>query len=111
VRRSGGHAPEGGVFLEESGGGGGELVEAISTLVSSCPPAPVSCGGAAERHFTLNASTTVNFTGSTHVHAYMSHRFQNDHLGSELTLRAEARQFSGYIVLIGSIPTATTFDP
>jgi hypothetical protein len=41
----------------------------------------------------------------------MSHRFQNDHQGSELTLRAEARQFSGYIVLIGSIPTATTFDP
>ena len=110
VRRSDGHAPEGGIFLEESGGdssSSGELAEAINTLVSSVPPAPVPV----ERQFTLNASTTVNFTGSTHVHAYMSHRFQNDHQGSELKLRAEARQFSGFIVLIGSIPSATTFDP
>ena len=107
VRRSCDHAPEGGVFLEERLFGE-EKVEAVSTLVSTTD---MTESGPVERHFMLSASTTVTFTGSTHVHAYMSHRFENEHQKSELQLRSEARQFSGYIVLIGTIPSSNAFDP
>jgi hypothetical protein len=103
VRRSLDHAPEGVLSLEEHPSDG-SIAEPISTLVHSSMS---RCA----MQFTVNAASTISFGGERHLHTYLFHRFESDSLLSELKLRAEARQFSSYIVLVGRITSATTFDP
>jgi len=60
--------------------------------------------------FPINASTNVTFGGDRYLHAWLSHSFSGQP-GPKLVLAARARQFSSYIVLVGSIASATTFEP
>jgi hypothetical protein len=103
VRRSLDHAPEGVVSIEDHPSDG-SIAEPISTLVHSSMSSSLMS-------FTVNAASTISFGGERHLHTYLFHRFENDSLLSSLKLRAEARQFSSYIVLVGRITSATTFDP
>jgi hypothetical protein len=103
VRRSLDHAPEGVVSIDNHPSDG-SIAEPISTLVHSSVSTSLMS-------FTVNAASTISFGGERHLHTYLFHRFENDSLLSTLKLRAEARQFSSYIVLVGRITSATTFDP
>lgn len=60
--------------------------------------------------FALNASTNVTFGGDRHLHTWLSHSFSGQQL-PKLTLVAQARQFSSFIVLIGRIASANVFEP
>ena len=95
------HDPEGTVVLEARAGR--PMPAPISTLVKSGQaPAPM--------RFPLDAATQVSFLGERHLHAWVSHEFSGDS-GQSLTLVARARQFSSFILMIGRITSADTFEP
>lgn len=60
--------------------------------------------------FALDASTNVTFTGERYLHAWISHQFSGSPAPA-LSLTARARQFSSFIVLVGRIASADTFEP
>ena len=111
VRRSSSHAPEGVLSIEEANGDSHEtLPEPIYTHVSSSGGEGGSAPSAVMQ-FSLDASARVRFGGQRHVHGLVLHSFLSDSPSPALTLRAEARQFSSYIVMIGRISSASSFDP
>jgi hypothetical protein len=59
--------------------------------------------------FPLDAATNVTFKGSHYLHAALTQSFQSS--SSNYSLCARARQFSCFIILIGRITSATTFEP
>ncbi|KAI8823110.1 uncharacterized protein EV422DRAFT_523423 [Fimicolochytrium jonesii] len=58
----------------------------------------------------LNAATKVQFAGKRHLHACLFHRF-SDSPETNIALKARARQFSSFILLVGRITSATRFEP
>merc|ERR1712137_677960 len=60
--------------------------------------------------FSINAATTITFGGERYVHAWMAHTFSGVS-GIELTLGARARQFSCFIMMIGTVVSADQFEP
>ncbi len=94
------HYPEGVLALEAGRGG---TTEAISTTVRRI---------AAERpmSFGLDASTRVTFLGERYLHAWVSHQFSGQ-APAALQLVARARQFSSFVLLVGRISSADTFEP
>eukprot|EP00961_Rhodomonas_salina_P173829 2344355-Rhodomonas_salina.1 len=60
--------------------------------------------------FAINAATSVQFKGDRVLHAWLMHSFSG-HGVPEAQLCAEARQLSSFIVLIGKIVSADTFEP
>merc|ERR1712137_1322723 len=60
--------------------------------------------------FSINAATTITFGGERYVHAWMAHTFSGVS-GIELTLGARARQFSCFIMMIGTFVSADQFEP
>jgi hypothetical protein len=108
VRRSTTHSPEGVLSIEEKLSDG-SMPDPIYTVCSG--PAD---GSLHPMTFTLNAATSVTIHGERYVHAWLCQKFaytQYDTNESQLFLKANARQFSSYIVLIGRISGASTFDP
>jgi hypothetical protein len=105
VRRSPAHSPEGTLSIECGGGGG----------------VPVATFAAARQvgaslGFALGAATRVELAGEVWLHAWLRHTFAGDGgggggFGGGAKLVARARQFSGFVVLVGRIADATTFDP
>jgi hypothetical protein len=59
--------------------------------------------------FALNASTDVSFSGQRFLHAAVLHRFASE--APAVTLRARARQFSSFILLIGKMVGKDRFEP
>ena len=107
VRRSELHAPEGVLSIEEMPADG-RIADPIYTVASSAAAGNLM-------QFPINAAVQVSFGGERHLHAYLLHKFSTE-VGvatapPQLTLRAEARQFSSFIVMIGRISSASTFDP
>merc|ERR1719491_1234203 len=60
--------------------------------------------------FPLSASANITFGGDKYLHAWLSHKFSGES-GASLSLVSRARQFSSFIVLVGRISSANTFDP
>eukprot|EP00754_Rhynchopus_humris_P033535 Rhum_TRINITY_DN15470_c7_g12::Rhum_TRINITY_DN15470_c7_g12_i2::g.158711::m.158711 len=60
--------------------------------------------------FALNASSEVRFGGERFVHSYICHRFSTEAMPS-LQLVGRARQFSGFVLLVGAIGGADVFLP
>jgi hypothetical protein len=104
VRRTVQHSPEGSFRIEEQTLSG-SMSEPIYT--SCCSR---SAREAAPMQFALNASTNVTFGGDRHLHTWLSHSFSGQQL-PKLTLVAQARQFSSFVVLIGRIASASVFEP
>lgn len=105
VRRSERHSPEGTLSIEETkiGGGDGAVAAPVVTLASrSLRERPME--------FALNASTNVSFLGDVYLHAHLSHQFSGQS-GAALSLVSRARQFSSFIVLVGRIASANSFEP
>jgi hypothetical protein len=97
------HFPEGGFAIEATFSDASSLPEPIVTYVRRFPSSlPMG--------FALNAATRVEFGGERYLHAWLNHSFAGD-TGSSLQLIARARQFSSFIVLLGRINSATSFEP
>merc|ERR1719183_1386052 len=60
--------------------------------------------------FPLSASSNVTFGGDRFLHAWLCHKFSGES-GASLSLVSRTRQFSSFIVLVGRIASARTFDP
>jgi len=106
VRRSERHSPEGTLSIEQDvlgGGGDSNIAQPIVTLAAH----------SAREHrmnFPISASTNVSFGGDKYLHAWLQHQFSGQ-TGARLSLVSRARQFSSFLVLVGRIVSATTFEP
>ena len=60
--------------------------------------------------FALDAATEVHFTGPQYIHAHCTHRFSTEELG-DTTLRCRARQFGGYVVVLGVVTGKDSIVP
>jgi len=105
VRRPG-HAPDGTLSIEtcSSGGmkGGGQPVHMHTTVAVIDPAAPMS--------FAINASTRASFTGVRYMHALVAQQFGPEP-SAPLALVARARQFSSFLMLVGKMGAAHSFEP
>ena len=115
--------------------GGARAVAAHAGAGPAGPAASASASASAARmHFALSAETRVQFGGSVHLHAWLAHRFSASPGGEgegggggegrrphrfgsphsatrALTLAAQARSFSSFILLVGKISSPTSFEP
>lgn len=64
-----------------------------------------------EMSMPIDAATRIRFRGLRYVHGWLAQSFSNSSSPLNLRMVATARQFSCYIVLLGSISSATTFEP
>ena len=141
VRRSKSHSPEGRISMESRGStGSAESVESPVYVVSRGVPfgsgpqeervgdgknasggdSLVAASGAASLTMSLDASTEISLAGNMYVHAHLQHLFADDAAhgragggegGGALYLNAQARQFSSFILLVGRVPSESSFDP
>ena len=102
------HSPEGLVAIEGHAAAAdvaGEMdpIRTVSRrLTSAADTEPMS--------FALSAAVRVTFGGERHVHAYLAHQFDEQD-AAPLRLSAHARQFSCFILLLGRVGPARTFEP
>ena len=101
--RRGEHNPEGVVALEQEVGG--DMAEPVVTVGRELAAAEV-----VPMRFALNASSDVHFGGTRHVHSYVCHRFSTEAM-PRLSLVGRARQFSGFVMMVGAIGGADLFLP
>lgn len=95
------HDPEGGITLEARDGHA--MPDPISTLVTRREATrPMT--------FALDASTRVSFLGERYLHAWVAHQFSG-RTDLALSLVATARQFSSFLLLVGTIASADSFSP
>jgi len=103
IRRPG-HYPEGVLSIEETTtdatNGGNEPMFTVCSRRTSTHA----------MHFALNASTNIRFFGDRVLHGRISYQFKGES-GTSLLLRARARQFSSFILLVGRIGGADVFEP
>eukprot|EP01063_Lacrimia_lanifica_P028422 TRINITY_DN414_c0_g2_i1.p1 TRINITY_DN414_c0_g2~~TRINITY_DN414_c0_g2_i1.p1 ORF type:complete len:1096 (+),score=281.01 TRINITY_DN414_c0_g2_i1:53-3340(+) len=102
IRRPGhAHDPEGALSLEEISPAGERAVATTVTRVRDM---------AAPFRFALSASADLTFTGKVYVHSYVAHRFSTERQ-AQVELVARAKQFSGFVVLLGQIGGKDLFLP
>lgn len=95
------HSPEG-VISIDIGDGKGE--SPIYTIVSqSNPVRPMK--------FPISSSTSITYTGERYLHGWMDHQFKGSGGTSSLTMTARTRQFSCFVVVIGTVVTLDHFEP
>jgi hypothetical protein len=99
------HVPEGVVSIEATTPSqlAGQNAEPVLTIARKI-------GYSWPMKFALNAATNVTFAGERYLHAYVSQQFSGQGMPN-LTLQARARQFSSFIVLLGSLSGADVFQP
>ncbi len=96
------HDPEGVLSLEARLGSGSPSAPVSTTVVHGRAERPMS--------FALDASTRVSFGGDRYLHGLILHQFSHV-TNLSLELVARARQFSSFVVLVGRIASAETFEP
>src|SRR5206468_2905073 len=90
------HCPEGVISLEVDG-------EPVFTHVNQLDyPQPLA--------FALNAASEVTVSGDRFVHAWVQNKF-SDQPVVNASLNFRARQFSSYIVVLGTVASTTRFLP
>ncbi len=96
------HYPEGVVSIEAQLADG-SMAEPIQTIVSRTEArSPLK--------FSIHAAATVQFTGECYLHAFVDHKFSGSS-AARLSLNARARQFSSFLVMIGSVTGPGQFEP
>jgi len=95
------HTPEGEISIEWTNSN-----EPIPTLVRQVR------GVAPPMSFALNAATNVSFRGKRYLHAMLMHAFGGDdsYAASGVSFKARTRQFSSFMVILGTILSADSFD-
>jgi hypothetical protein len=106
IRRPG-HYPDGILSIEEEAFDTNDYtlstMEPISTHVREVTSVdPIS--------IPLNAATTLALTGKTYLHGWLNHRFGYDRSKS-IRLNARARQFSSFVLLVGTMTSQNRMQP
>ena len=101
VRRPG-RDPEG-MLTIQAASGDASLPEPLMTCVRSVAPAHAM-------RFSLDAATRVTFRGERYLHSWINHSFSGS-AATPISLHARARQFSSFVLLVGRISSASTFEP
>lgn len=94
------HDPEGVVAIEAGRAGASEPIATTVRRIAAARP----------MSFGLDAATRVTFHGERYLHAWVSHQFSGQ-APAALQLVARARQFSSFVLLVGRISSADTFEP
>ena len=105
VRRSPSHFPDGTLAIEQQRNAGGPIF-AISKKLNV--PVPMS--------FKISAATDIQLGGEQYIHGYMQHGFgaaeRRPSRGTgNLALVGRARQFSSFLLLVGKLSSAHSFEP
>lgn len=104
------HFPEGLVTLEQSdpdaSGGFAALPTITSRENNADNTAKMAC-----MSFALNAATTVRFSGPRYVHAAILQQFTSVASLPTVRLCARARQFSSFILMLGTLAPGNEFEP
>ncbi|KAJ3275443.1 hypothetical protein HDV01_000270 [Terramyces sp. JEL0728] len=95
VRRQG-YTPEGNISIESTDK---TIITTMSKLYKDPPPVKIA----------LTASTQVLLEGSHHIHGFISYQFSTEATPS-YQISARARQFSSFILLIGTVVENDLFD-
>lgn len=99
------HYPDGILGIEESNFvDGKEVIESISThvrQVTSTDPINVP----------LNAATTIALTGKKQLHGWLNQRFGDQFTSPSVRLNARARQFSSFVLLVGTMTNQNHLQP
>ena len=59
----------------------------------------------------LDAATTVSLTGKTHLHGWLNHRFGDKASDASIRLNARTRQFSSFVLLVGTMTNQNHLQP
>eukprot|EP01052_Picozoa_sp_SAG31_P006944 SAG31_NODE_326_length_17664_cov_10.038543_3_plen_173_part_00 len=103
VRRSASHFPDGTLAIEQQGSNAGPIFT-VSKLLNA--PVPMS--------FKISAATEITLGGEQYIHGYMQHGFGSavgGFGGARLSLVGRARQFSSFLLLVGKLTSAHSFEP
>jgi len=95
------HYPEGTLSIEAKDSSA--MAQPIETCVNSSKATK-------PMFFAINAATNISFLGDRHLHASVLHQFSGQG-APHMSLVARARQFSSFIMLVGSIQTGGEFKP
>jgi hypothetical protein len=109
VRRSSAHSPEGTICIEDTSSSTSKNMALNSPIYTFVSKREVPNSRENNMEFALDASTRISFGGERYLHAWLNYTFSDSSSG--LSLESEARQFSSFIILIGRISSATSFDP
>lgn len=94
--------PEG-IIAIEALAAGDTPTEPVSTIVRKIDAGP-------DMSIKLNASCTITLKGERYLHAYLAQSFGGGDI-SHLRLVARARQFSAFILVLGKLGGASSFQP
>ena len=129
VRRSPLHTPEGTVRIEmqtddarsfpsHSSNGG---YQPIDTFCHSESFGGASAGSGQQQQqqqhdrpemsMAISATTRVRFRGTVHLHGWLAQSFSDSPPSAKVRMVAAARQFSSFVVLLGCLSSATSFEP
>jgi len=103
IRRSEDHSPEGLLSIEATNTA--DSIDPCFTYVKH-----IDGENALPIKIPLNAATQVQITGERYLHGWMNHKFEN-HEPLSYQLTARARQFSSFILMIGTVAGPDTFIP
>jgi hypothetical protein len=97
------HCPEGALSIESELGDGTAAQPILSSVSVAEPRRPMN--------FAIDAATRVEFYGQRYLHTYVMHSFSGAASAQQLKLVARARQFSGFVMLVGRIASSRVFEP
>jgi len=101
------HCPEGTLTLEQQDEKGDyQPVPCFVAARSSTTDGE----GASPMRFPLNASANLTFFGNQYLHSFVMHQFSSVK-PAPIRLAARARQFSSFVLMIGSMSGPTSFEP
>jgi len=95
------HYPEGLISIESSSPDGDFPITTIVNRLENAQP----------MSFDIDAATTITFGGDRYLHGFITHQFTRDSVSESLKIIARARQFSCFILMIGNVNSATSFNP
>lgn len=92
------------------------IVSIESPAMSGSPAAPISTivrnvAAGPDMTVKLNASCSITLKGERYLHAYLAQSFGGGGSGTRLALVARARQFSAFILMLGKLGGAASFQP
>jgi len=101
------HCPEGTLSLEQMDEKGDyQPVPCFVASRSSCSDGE----GAAPMTFPLNAAANLTFYGNQYLHSFVLHQFSGVQ-PAPMRLAARARQFSSFVLMVGSMSGPSSFAP
>lgn len=100
------HYPEGVIAIEQ-------VTDPSKSAVDSAPLPTISraLGDDGRMWFSLNAATNVELKGPRYAHAVVLQQFTTSGSLPELNLSARARQFSSFILMMGTLAPENEFEP